>query len=630
MTDCKLLLNDLNIDNDKIRVDTAVICPADSLYPKMRIIFRRGEETRRMPIPAKASFKRTQAGDMIHIFSYSYFIEYIFTKQTDEDIRISFEVSFSDECEENIPFYVSAAVKAKNPVQTDSAYTADESFDGACVYSDPYVLDEEEKLRENAVKYSWEARPEEKSVILHTVFPDYRNSVAKKILRGIAQVIISLLAVIGGIFLIPLFVADGFFAAAGLNKKRRYIPKEGFIYELEGQIKANIASYIKYALKNQDVANKIITFKEQRYYRYYRKLCKKPVVQNRIAFISGRRDELGGNEKYVYDLIKDRKDIDFRFLMVSEMDQFSGRKEKREFYKLYATSKVVIVDDYFSLLNTVEKREGVTLFQLWHACGAFKTFGFSRLGKYGGPKQTSPNHRMYDYTIVSSGSIRKYYSEGFGIGDSSVLSTGIPRTDIFFSDEYKKNATESFYAKYPFLRDKKIIMFAPTFRGSGQKSAFYPTNVFDPCAFIDAAGDDYALVIKLHPFCTEKFAVKEGYEQKVIDLSLEDEINDLLFVTDLLITDYSSTVFEASLLDIPMLFYAYDLYQYVSERDFYCDFETFVPGKIVFNQKELENAVVCKDFEQEKIAPFREKFFSEIDGKSTERTAAVILEALDS
>ncbi len=628
MTDFSFLLNDINIDNNKIRIDAAVTCPADSLYPKVRVLFRRGDEIRRLPMPSKGSFRRTKAGDMIHIFAYSYFIEYIFTKQTDDDISVSFEVDFSDECSEDIPFCVSAAVAIKNPGEIDEKYLVGEQFDGACVYSDPYVEDEEEKLEDHSTHYSWEVKPEEKRLILHTAMPDEKCGAVKRALCAVVDAITFVLVMIGLIALIPFFVADGFFAAAGLQKKRRYIPKEGFIYEFDGQVKANIASYFKYAFKNKPISVKLITFKEQRYYRYYRRLCKKPVVQNRVAIISGRRDELGGNEKFVYDILKEHKDIEFRFLMISEMDQFSSGKDKKEFYKLYATSKVVIVDDYYSLLNTVEKRDDVTLFQLWHACGAFKTFGFTRLGKEGGPKQVSPNHRMYDYTIVSSESIRKYYAEGFGISDSHVLATGIPRTDIFSDAEYKKQVTESFYEKYPALKDKKIVLFAPTFRGSGQKSAFYPTNVFDPCAFMDSAGGDWAMIIKLHPFCSEVFEIPDEYKDRIIDLSLEDELNDLLFVTDLLITDYSSAVFEASLLGIPMLFYAYDLYQYVSERDFYCDFESFVPGKIVFNQREMEDAVKNGDFESEKIEPFRNKFFSDIDGKSSERAANAILEAL--
>ena len=96
-------------------------------------------------------------------------------------------------------------------------------------------------------------------------------------------------------------------------------------------------------------------------------------------------------------------------------------------------------------------------------------------------------------------------------------------------------------------------------------------------------------------------------------------------ITDLLITDYSSVVFEASLLDIPMLFYAFDLFDYISKRDFYYDFESFVPGKIVFSQRELTEAIVAGDFESEKVPPFKTKFFDHLDGRSSRRVADLIL-----
>ena len=273
----------------------------------------------------------------------------------------------------------------------------------------------------------------------------------------------------------------------------------------------------------------------------------------------------------------------------------------------------------------VDKRPEVKLMQLWHACGAFKTFGFTRLGKAGGPKQTDPNHRMYDVAIVSSAEIAKHYAEGFGLSDDKVLATGIPRTDIFMDPQYAQTVQDGFYAKYPQLRDKRIILFAPTFRGNGQMSAYYPADAFHVDEFMEALPADTALLIKYHPFCPERPVIPEGYKDRVLDLSDEDELNDLLFVTDLLITDYSSVVFEASLLDIPMLFYAFDLFDYISKRDFYYDFESFVPGKIVFSQRELTEAIVAGDFESEKVPPFKTKFFDHLDGRSSRRVADLIL-----
>ena len=178
---------------------------------------------------------------------------------------------------------------------------------------------------------------------------------------------------------------------------------------------------------------------------------------------------------------------------------------------------------------------------------------------------------MYDYATVSSENIIKFYAEGFGISDKNVLATGVPRTDIFSDEDYAQKVKADFYSRHPKLKDKKIILFAPTFRGNGQNSAYYPIDVFNPNKFFEDTNGEYAILIKLHPFCKEKYVINKKYKDYIIDLSNEDELNDLLFVTDLLITDYSSSVFEASLLNIPMLFFAYDLYQYISERDFYCD-----------------------------------------------------------
>ena len=362
---------------------------------------------------------------------------------------------------------------------------------------------------------------------------------------------------------------------------------------------------------------------------YYKKYWKMPVKMNRVTFISGRRSELSGNEKFVYDKLKDIKGIDFQFLMFSSAKGHYNIENIKRFFELYTTSRVVIVDDYFRMLNIVPKKDDVKLFQLWHACGAFKTFGFTRIGKDGGPRQWAKNHRMYDYAVVSSKNIAKHYAEGFGIPDSCVLPSGVPRTDIFCDSGYKEKTRTAFFEKYPQLKNKKIILFAPTFRGKGQMSAYYPIDKFNPNEICSALGDEYAIIIKLHPFCKEKYRIEEKYKDRIIDLSNADELNDLLFVTDLLITDYSSVVFEASLLDIPMLFYAFDLDEYIENRDFYYDFKEFIPGKTVFLQDELIKAVQSNDFESEKVEKFKHKFFDDIDGQSSQRVANKIISLLN-
>lgn len=350
--------------------------------------------------------------------------------------------------------------------------------------------------------------------------------------------------------------------------------------------------------------------------------CK--VQPKQVTFLSNRSDRLSGNIKSVFLEMTKVPGVEITVLC-HKGNLLHSLPVLRQFLRLYATSQVVFVDDYYHLLSYVKKKPEVQLVQLWHACGAFKTFGFTRLGKAGGPKQTDPNHRMYDVAIVSSAEIAKHYAEGFGLSDDKVLATGIPRTDIFMDPQYAQTVQDGFYTKYPQLRDKRIILFAPTFRGNGQMSAYYPADAFHVDEFMEALPADTALLIKYHPFCPERPVIPEGYKDRVLDLSDEDELNDLLFVTDLLITDYSSVVFEASLLDIPMLFYAFDLFDYISKRDFYYDFESFVPGKIVFSQRELTEAITTGDFESEKVPPFKTKFFDHLDGRSSRRVADLIL-----
>ena len=84
------------------------------------------------------------------------------------------------------------------------------------------------------------------------------------------------------------------------------------------------------------------------------------------------------------------------------------------------------------------------------------------------------------------------------------------------------------------------------------------------------------------------------------------------------------------MLNIPMLFYAFDLEDYVVNRDFYYPFKNFVPGKIVRDMDAIVNAITQNDFEQEKVESFKKRFFDQLDGKSSERVADFIMGLLDS
>ena len=354
----------------------------------------------------------------------------------------------------------------------------------------------------------------------------------------------------------------------------------------------------------------------------------KKVQNNKITFISLRRDDISGNFAFVHNKIKDDKNLKIDFILNEHTIAEMSFKEIRIFTKACATSKVIVLDEFTPQIHYIDLRPQTKLIQLWHACGAFKTFGFTRLSKPHGSPQPTRNHRSYDYVTVSSTYCKKCHSEGFGIPTDNVVATGIPRTDVFFDEEYKKQARDKFYSAHPHFKNKKIILFAPTFRGMVKETAFYPTEMFDLNTVCAKLPKEYVFIVKHHPFVKDKQPIPKKYQDRIIDLSDDTELNDLLFVTDAIITDYSSLVFEASLLDIPMIFYVFDLEKYINERDFYFDFKLFAPGKIVYSQEQLIDVIDKEDYCTEKIKPFADMFFDYLDGKSTERVVDLIYENL--
>ncbi len=352
----------------------------------------------------------------------------------------------------------------------------------------------------------------------------------------------------------------------------------------------------------------------------YKLFCLLPVKSNKVIFASDSRTELSGNFLYVYEEMKKRNlPLEYHFMLKKETGEKKELREIRELAYHLATSKFILLDDFYPMVYPLRIRKSAELIQLWHAVGAFKTFGFSRVGRPGGPSPKSINHRNYTKAIVSSKNVAKHYAEGFGIDEEKVIATGIPRTDIFFDEEYKNQVKERLYEEYPFLKEKKVITFAPTFRGNGQQSAYYPMEVLDLDRIYKELKDEYVFLFKIHPFVKNDVTIPYQYQEFYYDFSSYREINDLLFVSDILITDYSSTCFEFALLNRPMVFFAFDIEEYVQKRDFYYEYTSFIPGPLVKNTEALIQTIQKKDFKMEKIKPFVEYFFDDRDGKSSER-----------
>ncbi len=548
--------------------------------PKVTLVFESDNVSRYMPILVRTYYQNVDMKTCTIIAEYAYDLSKIFNEPIkNETVKVRISLSYGDEYIDSLPLEVSGDI------------CCDDEFIIECNdrleirRKEPFI---EEKI--NPFVYA-----------------------LKAIIGGIYYLFVR---VIGFLF-IPFLLLDSLMAYLGF--------KSGYVSKKNRTIIRYVIDYVRVGFKaitREDIGRKHM---KKSFVKFIICILQKAnVVPNRVTFLSNRRDDLSGNFEGVYDALKDDDSLEIKMLLTPAPMHRMAFSEILKFAWLYSTSKIVIIDDFYELTSMVPKKKEVKLVQIWHACGAFKTFGFSRLGKPGGPRQSSVNHRMYDRAIVSSNEIRRFYAEGFGIPIENVVATGVPRTDMFFDESVRTEKRSEFYAMYPQLKDKKIILFAPTFRGNGRLTGNYPMTRFDLRAIYESLNGEYAILVKMHPFVNDEVVIPKEYEDSIINFSENSELNDLLFITDILITDYSSACFEASLLDIPMIFYAYDLSEYIATRDFYYEYEQFIPGKLVRTQAELVRAIKDGDLETEKIEAFKTKFFDHLDGNSAQRVADMI------
>ncbi len=351
-----------------------------------------------------------------------------------------------------------------------------------------------------------------------------------------------------------------------------------------------------------------------------------------VLFATRTSPRLTGNLQVVHDRMVERG-LDARYQLVQVVKprvagSLPWRTRARLFVAL-ARADVIFIDDTFFAVFGLRFARDVRIVQLWHASGAFKTIGYSRsaadtvapLDPFGDA------YKNQTHAIVSSEHDVPYYAEAFGMPEARLHATGIPRMDRFFDPAARERALAAARAAIPQLEGREVWLFAPTYRGERVADATYDLAQLDLAALHRAAAEHDAVVLfKMHPFVRERIHPPAELADRLIEASdAQLDVNDLLFSVDLLITDYSSIVFEFSVLERPMLFFTPDLGDYGSERDFYVvPFEDFVPGRIVRTVPELLDALERRDFEAEKVTRFARRHFAHLDGASTDRVIDLV------
>ena len=335
-------------------------------------------------------------------------------------------------------------------------------------------------------------------------------------------------------------------------------------------------------------------------------------TKNKITFISRQSNNINTDFKLLIDDLNERYSNYKIVVLTKKIDGGIINKIKYVFHifkQMYhiATSKVVVLDTYCIPISILKHKKNLKVIQMWHALGAFKKFGLSVKDKKEGTSSKLIDimkmHQNYDYVFSSSEYCSTYFAEAFGYNKEKVLPYPLPRLDLLKDKKYIKSRKEEIYNEYPELKNKKNIVYAPTFRIDNSsvdrkksKSTKYLKKLIDEIDF-----EKYNLIIKFHPLSNIDLKDKRVIVDKKFSTS------NMFFISDYVITDYSAIVYEAAFLHKPLFFYSYDLEEYTKNRDFYLDLKTDLPGIVSKDPKEIIEFIEKNSYDMRIVKKFSKK-----------------------
>ena len=246
------------------------------------------------------------------------------------------------------------------------------------------------------------------------------------------------------------------------------------------------------------------------------------------------------------------------------------------------------------------KKKSTVYLNTWHGI-ALKLIG-----------NDCPGRKDYDFSnmdflVVSGDHDERVFKSAFRADEHSFLRCGMPRNDILWNPSEDK--AMELRQKLHLPLDKKIILYAPTWRESTDGGKTYaiapPINLKK---WEMRLGEEYIVLFRAHLFTTQVMGIQ--YNDFVRDVSEYPDINELMLVSDILLTDYSSAVFDYAILKRPILTFAYDYESYLMERGTYFNMDEVYPSKACRSEDELLERILTLDYADEckKTAQFRKRF----------------------
>ena len=242
-------------------------------------------------------------------------------------------------------------------------------------------------------------------------------------------------------------------------------------------------------------------------------------------------------------------------------------------------------------------------------------------------KKFIKNVRTWDYLISQNSYSTEIFRRAFDF-KKDILTIGYPRNDILLKQNNLKSI-ENIKKRFHLPPGKKILLYAPTWRDNehyGSHQYKFSTKI-DFSLLQEQLGNEYIILLKAHYLVGEQLDLR-GFEGFIYQFGPDVDIAELYLISDMLITDYSSVMFDYSILNRPMLFFTYDLELYKDKlRGFYFDFLEEAPGPVVKTSQEL--LVAIQEYNpweyKTKYEEFRKKYNHADQGNASEKVVDLIL-----
>jgi teichoic acid ribitol-phosphate primase len=343
-----------------------------------------------------------------------------------------------------------------------------------------------------------------------------------------------------------------------------------------------------------------------------------PIEPGRVVLATARLPVLEGNLLYLDRAIR-RLRPDARVVHLLEPYAYGLAGKVRYMVRLVRgiyhlrTAGLVVVDNAWLPVHVAPHRPGTSVVQVWHAAGALKRFGADAAAGLAEPEQTFL-HRYYDYAVASGEAGRGPWSLALRTPLDRVLALGTPRTDGFFDPAALEAARARILAAHPALRDCRVVLYAPTFRGRGR--AKHGTEALDARRLRERLPAGFALVLKSHPNLDATGVATAGFDVVADPAS---DMNDWLAIADVFVTDYSSSIFEWALLRRPLVLLVDDLDTYERDPGLYLDYSTEMIGIQVRDTDAVADAILRDEFDLSGYAAFIARNLGACDGHASER-----------